>query len=417
MLAPAPPPSLPAGLARPHLDLVYATALREARNDHALAADVTQAVLMLHLRKKPDLAGPALAAWLHRAARYVAANARRSEARRKRHEQAAAELQVCAPAPPPDLRWDLDGALDRLPASDRALLISHYLQGAPYADLATALKLDEPAVRKRLSRALGRLRQFLSRPHAPVTRAGTLALLQAEFRVRAPEALTAPPTPAAHHLLRYVVMKTTVAKTTAAIAVLLLLATLGYAGREFLRHDPLPSAPPSANDAVAAAQPAPFNAVPAGAAVMSDPTFVRDAANLRTIGQWLYLSTRQSNRAFPHTLGDAVLARPAASPDRARADMAMFLTPDELERNPPPDKLDPEWVNAHTSYVYLAPDLDVGKLPSDAPVLYNPVPLTDGAPGFTRTRYNVLFADGHVEGATEEHLKQLIPTATTRPAR
>src|SRR5918992_832690 len=78
-------------LARRHLDLVYAAAVRRVGDRH-LAEDVTQAVFVILARKPKSAArSPSLGAWLLTTVRYAAANALRIERRRRRHEAAAAQ--------------------------------------------------------------------------------------------------------------------------------------------------------------------------------------------------------------------------------------------------------------------------------------------------------------------------------------
>jgi len=77
-----------------HLDLVYSTCRRvlPARDAH-LAEDVTQAVFVILAKKAHTIRRPAsLVGWLHNTARYVAANASRVAANRRRHELEAAQM-------------------------------------------------------------------------------------------------------------------------------------------------------------------------------------------------------------------------------------------------------------------------------------------------------------------------------------
>src|SRR5688572_3749320 len=77
-----------------HVDLVYATCRRvlPARDAH-LAEDATQAVFVILAKKAHTLRRPtSLVGWLHNTARYVAANALRISATRRRHEMEAAQM-------------------------------------------------------------------------------------------------------------------------------------------------------------------------------------------------------------------------------------------------------------------------------------------------------------------------------------
>src|SRR4051795_10216112 len=70
-----------------HVDLVHTAARRQARDEHE-AADITQAVFIVLARRAGSIRdGRLLAAWLLRAAHFVARDARKAAARRKKHEQ------------------------------------------------------------------------------------------------------------------------------------------------------------------------------------------------------------------------------------------------------------------------------------------------------------------------------------------
>ena len=90
-----------AELAGRYVDFIYAAARRQVGDEH-LAADVTQAVLLLLWQKGASVRPGALAAWLHTTTRYAAANALKTRDRRAFHERAAAvgrtEAAVASPA-------------------------------------------------------------------------------------------------------------------------------------------------------------------------------------------------------------------------------------------------------------------------------------------------------------------------------
>src|SRR6267142_658346 len=77
-----------------HVDLVYATCRRvlPSRDAH-LAEDATQAVFVILAKKARTIRrNTSLVGWLHNTARYVACNALRVAANRRRHEMEAAQM-------------------------------------------------------------------------------------------------------------------------------------------------------------------------------------------------------------------------------------------------------------------------------------------------------------------------------------
>src|SRR5947209_8101678 len=89
-----------AELVRRHVDFVYSAALRMVRDAH-LAEDVTQSVFMALAKNARHLADYAvLSGWLHHTTQNLAANAVRSDVRRRAREQEAAAMNDCFPPNP-----------------------------------------------------------------------------------------------------------------------------------------------------------------------------------------------------------------------------------------------------------------------------------------------------------------------------
>src|SRR2546427_3984716 len=94
-----------AELVRRHVDFVYSAALRMVRDAH-LAEDVTQGVFVALARNARQLADrPVLSGWLHRTTQNLAANAVRSDVRRRAREQEAAAMNELF-ATEPEAVWE-----------------------------------------------------------------------------------------------------------------------------------------------------------------------------------------------------------------------------------------------------------------------------------------------------------------------
>ena len=147
-----------------HVDWLYATALRLTGNA-ALAEDVTQGVLLALSRKARALANRhCLAGWLFEASRCGARALLRAEMRRRERETMYAKTAAIVESPPAwdDLKDRFDAAVARLPASDREVLVRRFYQRMTHEAVATAMGISEEAARKRVTRALNRLRRALS---------------------------------------------------------------------------------------------------------------------------------------------------------------------------------------------------------------------------------------------------------------
>jgi RNA polymerase sigma factor (sigma-70 family) len=178
-----------------HFNLVYGTALRVVNYDASLAEDVAQTVFTDLARKAKLLPrNLILAGWLHEAARFAAAKAVRGEQRRRNREQEALAMQNLATDSSADwerLRPILDAALGRLPAKDRDAVLLHYFEQKNFRAVGDALGLSDDAAQKRVSRALDKLRNFLTRGGVAVSAASLANLLHAGTVSVAPGGLAA----------------------------------------------------------------------------------------------------------------------------------------------------------------------------------------------------------------------------------
>jgi RNA polymerase sigma factor (sigma-70 family) len=184
-----------ATLVQRHLPLVYTAALRRVNGDGALAHDVAQAVFVALAREAPKLLGhEVLAGWLYVATRHAAANAMRSEQRRKHREQEAWAMHDNVESADAEANWEqlrpeLDAVMDDLDPAERDAVLLRYFEGRPYAEIGSRMGTTEDAARRRVDRALDKLRDLLTRRGVTSTAAALGGLLSANSVVGAPVGL------------------------------------------------------------------------------------------------------------------------------------------------------------------------------------------------------------------------------------
>ncbi|CAN5590684.1 hypothetical protein BH09PLA1_BH09PLA1_29810 [soil metagenome] len=158
-----------AEIVRRYIGLVNAAARRQVRDPH-LAADITQAVFIVLVRKAPSLrVDTNLPAWLFTVTRHAVANARRVQARQRIHETHMATITREQSAPPADIgaeiadeiRSVLDDGLAKLSHLERASVLMHFFGSKSHREVGEKLGMTEEAARKRISRSLEKLRTFL----------------------------------------------------------------------------------------------------------------------------------------------------------------------------------------------------------------------------------------------------------------
>ena len=182
-------------LVRRHVDLVYATALRRVGGDSHLAEDIAQSVFADCARKAASLrTRTSLAGWLYRSTRFAAAQAVRTEQRRRTHEQEAHTMNEISAAGATHwerLRPVIDEALDDLNEGEREAVLLRYFENRPLAEVGARFSISPDAARMRVERALEKLRGRLARHGVDSTATALVAAFASQSGVAAPTGLSA----------------------------------------------------------------------------------------------------------------------------------------------------------------------------------------------------------------------------------
>ncbi|MCW1885006.1 sigma-70 family RNA polymerase sigma factor [Luteolibacter flavescens] len=180
-----------AALARRYGGLLYHAALRRTGRDD-LAGEAAQNALLILARKAPRLTHlPSLSGWLHRTACYEASKILRRE---QRHHARMKHLM------PPDEEGEstwkeiaplLDEALDAMGEKDREVIFLKFFDGLSFEQMARRFGGEPAAWRQRGSRAIERLRTYLTRRGVAVSATVLTTGLGTSFTQAAPAAFLA----------------------------------------------------------------------------------------------------------------------------------------------------------------------------------------------------------------------------------
>ena len=181
-----------ADLVARHADWIYSAALRLVRDPH-LAEDVTQAVFILLSQKAGKLGPKPINAWLFGVLRFAASHARRAKARRQRHEARAAAMNSSATSDD-DRLWEesaplLEEAVRRLGSNDRQAILLRFYQRKNMAEVGEELGVSEDAAKKRVARAVQKLRSRFGRQDKAMPPSALEGLLLARTAGVAPPGL------------------------------------------------------------------------------------------------------------------------------------------------------------------------------------------------------------------------------------
>jgi uncharacterized protein (TIGR03435 family) len=171
-----------------HIDLVYSLAVRRLSDPHA-AQEVMQTVFIDLAAKARTLSRKTILA-----VRFAAAKALRSEHRRQRWEREAAQMEPIIQETKLESQWDgmepiLNEALEALPEKDRCAILLRFFEKKALKEVGAAMGLNEAAAKKRVSRAVERLRVSFQKRGIAVPSAVLLTALSAHTLQAAPAGL------------------------------------------------------------------------------------------------------------------------------------------------------------------------------------------------------------------------------------
>ena len=178
-----------ARLVQYYTPLVLAVTLRRTSGNFALAQEAAQCVFIDFARRAATLrADASLGGWLHQRALHAAADLMKRESRRVQREQKATQLEpeiwridsAGNTADDSNPQWTecrsmVDDALDRLSLPERTAVLLRYAEGEDLPSIAAMLGCSVDAAKKRASRALDKVRRFISRKHPTLSLAALMA--------------------------------------------------------------------------------------------------------------------------------------------------------------------------------------------------------------------------------------------------
>ncbi|MGB7745987.1 MAG: sigma-70 family RNA polymerase sigma factor [Verrucomicrobiia bacterium] len=181
-----------AALVTRHVNKVYSVALRHTGNPHS-AEEITQAVFVILAKKSRQLGKRViLSGWLYQTARLTAVTFIRGGIRRARREQEAC-MQTVLNENESDAWMQiaplLDAAMAGLNETDRHAVVLRFFDGKSIREVAAALGANEDAAKKRVSRALEKLRNFFAKHGVSSTTAIIAGAISANSVQAAPVAL------------------------------------------------------------------------------------------------------------------------------------------------------------------------------------------------------------------------------------
>jgi RNA polymerase sigma factor (sigma-70 family) len=177
-----------------HVNLVYSVALRQVRDAH-LAEEIAQNVFIILARKAKSLSPKTiLSGWLCRTARYISADALRTQRRRQSREQESQMQSISSESD--SAAWNqiaplLDEALNGLEEREHDAVVLRFFDGKPLKQVGAEMGTTEDAARMRVNRGLEKLRKFFMKRGVTLSATAITATVAANSVQAAPAGLAA----------------------------------------------------------------------------------------------------------------------------------------------------------------------------------------------------------------------------------
>ena len=159
--------------------LVFATAMRKLNGDRGAAEEVMQEVFVSLVGKARVLleGGVAVGPWLYRQTCRKAANRVRGEARRRSREGAYGAMGASGESTSGRVLEEIDDVLSSLKKSEQELVICRYVEERDYAEIGKRFGFTSEAARKRIARAVEKMRKVLEKRGVTVSTSALAVML------------------------------------------------------------------------------------------------------------------------------------------------------------------------------------------------------------------------------------------------
>src|SRR5215208_975023 len=174
-----------------HKSWVYSACCRGLKDRH-LAEDAAQAVFLTLARRAKSISPKVrLSGWLFKTTRFAVADARKRETRHQRRQELAMQRGTEKLNEAEAQLWDvvapnMDDALAYLCEKDRQAVVLHFFEGLSFSEMGPILGLSKEGAKKRVSRAIDKLRALFARKGTSVAASALVALLAAKSVQAAP---------------------------------------------------------------------------------------------------------------------------------------------------------------------------------------------------------------------------------------